>query len=156
MIAYGLDSRHLVWACWVDGLPLPKRETQTGYNPKRGHYAYPDKDVENWKAAIVAQCRAEMTEKIFPIAGPTAMHLIIFRPTKKYDNLSPHILRPDFDNMTKPVCDALQKAGVISDDKIIYSATTTKVWATESPGVWIKLFSCVAGIELITGKVTKL
>lgn len=57
----------------------------------------------------------------------------------------PHGQKPDLDNVLKAVCDALQKAGVIEDDKQVSTITASKVWAAagEAPAVHVRLWVLV-------------
>lgn len=49
---------------------------------------------------------------------------------KKYpDGLIPHQKRPDRDNITKSIDDALQDGEIISDDSLIWSNTTKKMYS---------------------------
>lgn len=43
----------------------------------------------------------------------------------------PHQVRPDLDNLLKWVCDILQKAEIVKDDKLIWSMHATKQYDTE-------------------------
>jgi Holliday junction resolvase RusA-like endonuclease len=54
----------------------------------------------------------------------------------------PHAQKPDLDNVLKAVCDALEKAGVIEDDKQIAVHHASKVWAAagEAPAVHVRLW----------------
>lgn len=155
---YALDRAHEIWHCWIDGHPVPKKETRVTYNKKRGkHHGYTDEAVENWKQVIGVQLREGMTEKIFPIAQPLVAHFIYHFEAEGEarrmmiigdDKYLSHADFPDYDNLSKPVCDALQDVGVIANDKLIYSATNTKVWDTRGSGLMIRLYSCVAAIDL--------
>ena len=53
----------------------------------------------------------------------------------------PHIGPPDLDNVLKAVCDALQLAGVVADDRTICRATARKDYAArgEEPCVIVTL-----------------
>ena len=54
----------------------------------------------------------------------------------------PHPQKPDLDNVLKAVCDALEKAGVIEDDKQVSTITAAKMWAAagEAPAVHVRLW----------------
>jgi Holliday junction resolvase RusA-like endonuclease len=54
----------------------------------------------------------------------------------------PHAQKPDLDNVLKAVCDALEKAGVLEDDKQIAVHHASKVWAAagEAPAVHVRLW----------------
>jgi Holliday junction resolvase RusA-like endonuclease len=54
----------------------------------------------------------------------------------------PHGQKPDLDNVLKAVCDALEKAGVIEDDKQIAVHHASKVWAAagEAPAVHLRVW----------------
>ena len=57
----------------------------------------------------------------------------------------PHGQKPDLDNVLKAVCDALEKAGVIEDDKQIAVHHASKVWASagEAPAVHLRVWVLV-------------
>jgi len=158
MIPYYLDSKHELWRCWIAGRPISKKEI---FVPKRGGAFQKDKRLEEWVEAMGREIKKEMVEDIFPIADPVVMMLTFYFESKTKPNLSPHTDVPDCDNITKPVCDVLEtrratkslrkavcKCGVIVNDKQIYSECITKVWAAEAPGLMIRLYSCVAAIDL--------
>jgi Holliday junction resolvase RusA-like endonuclease len=54
----------------------------------------------------------------------------------------PHGQKPDLDNVLKAVCDALEKAGVIEDDKQVSTITASKMWAAagEAPAVHLRVW----------------
>ena len=55
----------------------------------------------------------------------------------------PHAVKPDADNIAKSVLDAVEKAGIISDDKQIALLTVGKYWAmiSEQPCVEVRIWS---------------
>jgi len=55
----------------------------------------------------------------------------------------PHAVKPDADNIAKSVLDAVEKAGIISDDKQIALLTVGKHWAmiSEQPCVEVRIWS---------------
>ena len=55
----------------------------------------------------------------------------------------PHAVKPDADNIAKSVLDAVEKAGVILDDKQIALLTVGKHWAmiSEQPCVEVRIWS---------------
>ena len=55
----------------------------------------------------------------------------------------PHTVKPDADNIAKSVLDAVEKAGIILDDKQIALLTVGKHWAmiSEQPCVEVRIWS---------------
>ena len=55
----------------------------------------------------------------------------------------PHAVKPDADNIAKSVLDAVEKAGIIGDDKQIALLTVGKHWAMihEEPRVEVRIWS---------------
>jgi len=55
----------------------------------------------------------------------------------------PHAVKPDADNIAKSVLDAVEKAGIILDDKQIALLTVGKYWAmiSEQPCVEVRIWS---------------
>ena len=50
-----------------------------------------------------------------------------------------HISKPDCDNLSKAVLDAMTDAGVIKDDSIVVNHIIYKKYATSEPGVKIQI-----------------
>lgn len=55
----------------------------------------------------------------------------------------PHAVKPDADNISKAVCDAIEKAGIILDDKQFSLLTVSKHYAMihEEPRVEVRIWS---------------
>jgi Holliday junction resolvase RusA-like endonuclease len=90
-----------------------------------------------------------------PWSGPLALEITavfprnsellkVFKRTRAYKHPThrlPFVQKPDADNIAKSACDALQKSGVIVDDKDIASLTIFKQYAAigEQPHVLLRL-----------------
>lgn len=94
-------------------------------------------------------------EPAAPMVGALGLELVaVFTRTKALASMNtkgiykygpvrfPHGQKPDLDNVLKAVCDALEKAGVIEDDKQIAVHHASKVWAAagEAPAVHVRLW----------------
>lgn len=106
------------------------------------------KDAKAWRSAVIAAALEHCEGRTF--TGPLGLTLQFTLPrpkshlTKK--GLRPeaplwHTSRPDADNLTKLVMDALSEAGVWSDDCIVASLATQKAYATppHSAGCFIHI-----------------
>jgi Holliday junction resolvase RusA-like endonuclease len=89
------------------------------------------------------------------LAGALGLELVaVFSRTKALASMNtkgiykhgakrfPHGQKPDLDNVLKAVCDALEKAGVIEDDKQVSTITASKMWAAagEAPAVHLRVW----------------
>lgn len=71
------------------------------------------KEYRNWETAAILSLRQQWGQKL-PIDKPYAIRMTFTRPDRR---------RRDIGNLEKATQDALQKAGVISDDALTESVT---------------------------------
>lgn len=104
------------------------------------------------RAAYVDACAPEAANYM---AGPLGCEIVavfprtaeLLRKVKagyKYPTWRlPHAVKPDADNISKAVCDAIEKAGIILDDKQIALLTVSKHYAMihEEPRVEVRIWS---------------
>lgn len=104
------------------------------------------------RAAFLDGCAPEAAK---PMAGPLGCEIVAVFPRTaellrkvrgvyKYPTWRlPHAMRPDADNISKAVCDAIEKAGIILDDKQIALLTVGKHYAMihEEPRVEVRIWS---------------
>lgn len=108
----------------------------------------------DWEHFAALELRAAWEAKP-PMTGPLGCEIVavfprtveLLRKVKgehKYPTWRlPHGVKPDADNIAKSVLDAVEKAGVILDDKQIALLTVGKHWAmiSEQPCVEVRIWS---------------
>lgn len=133
----------------IPGTPVAKQSGQMGNGrlftkPKSRNYQ-----------ALVVECAAKVAPSV-PIEGPVVLTIeALFPRTKellfrykgglyKYGPWRvPFAQRPDFDNVSKPICDGITQAGVWLDDKQVVDARVTMHYCAigETPGALITIES---------------
>jgi len=106
---------------------------------KRGKFIQvytPQKKIKPYKDAIKFIASQAMTGRT-PIEGPieVCIHFYFDRPkshSKKQRECHWHAQKPDIDNLTKAVCDALNEI-CFQDDSQICLLTVRKEWANGDP-----------------------
>ena len=100
------------------------------------------KKLPGWRESVVMAAKVSLMENNnMQILGPVTLHCTFYIPkpksvTRKYPNVA-----PDLDKLLRGIGDALQIAGVISNDAQIVSIDAHKVYA-ETPAdngveVWL-------------------
>jgi Holliday junction resolvase RusA-like endonuclease len=89
-----------------------------------------------FKSAIADAARDAVPPELTPLRGPIELYWVAFMPRpqrlcKRSSNPDsvPSTAKPDRDNIDKAICDALQNAGVIGDDKDIWKGSQAKLYA---------------------------
>lgn len=147
------------FVCTINQAPLGKgRPRATVRNGKAR--VYTPTATSDWEhfAALTLSSRYVLgcfPEPAAPMSGALGLELVaVFTRTKALATMNakgvykygaarfPHAQKPDLDNVLKAVCDALEKAGVIEDDKQIAVHHASKVWAAagEAPAVHVRLW----------------
>ena len=80
----------------------------------------------------------------FPLSGPLGIATLIRFPILKAGKNRPttgdlHTAKPDIDNLTKAVMDALQTAGIIKNDSQFAYNMAIKIWSND-PAVSFRIF----------------
>lgn len=140
--------------------PLGKGRPRATVGPGGRARVYTPAASADWEhyAALELGSRyraAYPVEPAVPLAGALGLQLVaVFSRTKALASINtkgiykhgdgrlPHAQKPDLDNVLKAVCDALEKAGVIEDDKQIAVHHASKMWAAagEAPFVYVRLW----------------
>jgi len=100
--------------------------------------------VKGWRADIVTIAMAKWGQRP-TLLGAVELHLdfVLLRPGSlpKRKPTPPAIKRPDWDKLSRAVCDALTSAQVYKDDSQVTIARVTKRIAEqeEKTGVWIHI-----------------
>lgn len=88
--------------------------------------------ADAFKAAVAAQAQAAVPAELQPLDEPLEVSAVFYMPRpkrlgKREDN-PPHTAKPDKDNLEKAMLDALESAGVIRNDSLVWSGATAKVY----------------------------
>lgn len=125
---------------FVPGRPAPQgSKTYLGNGGMRESSRF----VKPWRADIVYALAAEWRKP--PLLGPIDLTLafVLTRPasTPKTKPTPFAIKRPDWDKLSRAVCDAITSAQVYKDDSQIVNANVSKRIAEigENTGVWIHI-----------------
>lgn len=101
---------------------------------------YDPKESKDWKKVIADQVSAQSPVKV---VGPVNLELVFFMPIPQYigkmKDYQHHVKKPDLDNLTKAVKDAL-KGICWADDSQVVRMVCEKVYSySEGPGVRIDI-----------------
>lgn len=131
----------------IPGQPIGKGRPRAFKKADGSIGAYtPEKTVrwESHAALVMQQARVKAGEQ--PVA--VVIEARFERPkrlqTRKHAERRnvPHTAKPDADNITKAVCDALEKSGAVHNDSQAYRVTVGKFYADagQAPGVTVQVF----------------
>jgi Holliday junction resolvase RusA-like endonuclease len=107
--------------------------------------AYKDEATDTYMGVVMTFCRTAMAAsgQREPMTGPLAVEIDAWlrRPDRLIPRVGPRIrkaqppseafpacAKPDADNVAKLILDALTQAGVIADDKAVWSLSVKKRW----------------------------
>ncbi len=119
---------------FIDGDPKAQPRAKA---TRRGNFIrmYTPGSAASWKALIESACRASGRK----YSGPLHIRADFFFPRPKSTKKAVwHWQKPDVDNLEKAVFDAMKDAGMLSDDCIVCSSSTTKRWQIDGK-VGVKL-----------------
>ena len=95
--------------------------------------------IKAWRAGVERAANAAIDAQGRPWArpyfsggSPVSVEVVFaFRPPAAQQGRigRPHTQKPDADNLAKGLLDAMQRAGVFSDDRMVSGLTARKVWA---------------------------
>ena len=133
----------------ITGTPQPKKTHRTRSVFSKGraisiNYAHPDnRRAERY---ILSQILNELPPE--PLKGPIIMNVVYYMPVlKSFPKWKkaftechdlPHIVKPDTDNLNKMLGDAFTKAGVYTDDAVVYQFNAKKIYSS-MPRTEVKL-----------------
>lgn len=101
----------------IEGQPVPQKRPRFAATPKGVRtYSTQAKEKERFQAALKDQCKGE------PLTGPLEVELefihavpaSLSRPKAMKRYLSPHVIKPDIDNLSKAALDFSN--GIVWDD----------------------------------------
>lgn len=139
------ESDEGVWSATIPGEPIGKgrpRATVRGgfvrtYTPKR---------TADWERDAAVMLANKWSGA--PLEGPASVSLLALFPRpqrmiwkRKPMPREPFTRSPDVDNVAKAVLDALEKAGVLSNDKLVWSLDCVALYCDgdESPRVIVRV-----------------
>ena len=114
-----------VWYAWALLKPEPKQSTR--FSKKR---AYTDDRKKTYVEALADDFETTLLHR--PPAGPVRVRVLYCFPWRTTDR---HVAldwafmlkRPDVDNLTKPVLDALSDCGFLADDNTVAEVQARKI-----------------------------
>lgn len=119
-----MPSTEPLLSVFVHGLPKPQPRFGKGH-------AYDPKTAKEWKDCIALAVNAEWKGKP-PADEPCALGIRFYFPSKALDKGKTwHDKRPDLENCTKAVMDALTDCKVWRDDCIVAALDVQKAFAPD-------------------------
>lgn len=121
------------WTCTIHGQPVAKGRPRAYVRGGRARMHTPEK-TQRWEAyaALVMYDRWERD----PLDGPVAVTIraIAHRPgrlkrKKDPDGLIWRTTKPDADNVAKAALDAMEKAGIVADDRQVVDLRVLSLYA---------------------------
>lgn len=97
------------------------------------------KKLPAWMQAVKQE--AVKNKPTSPIDGPTAVHMDFYLPAPKRPRYSVPAVKPDADKLARSILDALEGAGILTNDSRVTHLTATKHYAdtTNPPGAHITI-----------------
>jgi Holliday junction resolvase RusA-like endonuclease len=108
---------------------------------------YTPPTAKGWKEAVMRAARPYKGRFEKGEALQVDMCFYLVRPKSHYKNNGElrksiclyHVQKPDFDNLAKAVCDAIDDAGVWHDDSQIITSKISKYWVRSEGGCQIEI-----------------
>jgi len=139
----GILCRMISHTFFVQGIPVPKG-SKSLIRTKSGRYVMVEggnlkkrHTLKSWMRAV--QHVAESVVDC-PIPGPVVLEVTFWLPRGKTIDRDLPCVKPDWDKLSRGVCDALENAGVYENDSRITDAHVYKRYAKElGPGATITI-----------------
>ena len=134
-----------LWSSTIPGAPIGKGRPRATV---RGGFVrtYTPAKTKKWESDAAMVLRSSWREE--PLEGPISVGILALFPrpqrmvwkTKPMPRV-PYVQKPDLDNVAKAVLDALEKAGVIRDDKAVWSLDCEAMYCAgdEDPRVVVRV-----------------
>ena len=114
---------------WVAGVPKAQPRVKAFVRGRHASVYTPD-TADAWKAEVRRSALAKCSTPE-PLTGPLSVKLTFFMPRPKSRKGDVwHTIKPDGDNLTKAVLDALTDAGIWGDDAQVARQLVLKLYAT--------------------------
>jgi len=111
---------------FLSSLPVPKTNK---YMRRKNGKVFKHYKVVKWEKKAIKELEKQYQGE--PINFPIKVEVFFFLPDKR---------KRDIDNMLKTLWDVLEKAGIISNDFLIYETRTVKIFSKEIKGTIINLY----------------
>jgi Holliday junction resolvase RusA-like endonuclease len=124
------------WSFQVNECPKAQPRASASFFRVKPRYWTP-RTADAFKQAVGAAALEEIPKERLPIRCPVSVQIVFWMPrparlmTKKtIGHIDvPHIAKPDKDNLEKAVADALENAGVLTNDSIVFHGEQMKLYA---------------------------
>jgi Holliday junction resolvase RusA-like endonuclease len=133
------------WKATIPGPPIGKGRPRTAI--RNGFVrTYTPKPTAQWEAVAAATLMSRWDGA--PLDVPVSVGIVALFPRpqrmiwkQKPMLREPYCQKPDIDNMAKAVLDALEKGGIIRDDKAVWSLDCIALYCSgdESPSVGVRV-----------------
>ena len=130
------------WSVTIPGPPIGKGRPRSTI--RGGHVrTYTPKRTQQWEGRASVVLRDAWAPRP-PLDGPIRVEILALFPRpgrmlwkRKPMPRAPFLASPDVDNVVKAVLDAAEKAGVLRNDRTVYSVSMEKWYCSgdEGPGV---------------------
>ena len=123
----------IAYSLLVNGVP----KAQPRPRMTAGGHVYNPLSADAWKEKIKAAFAARRRPVI---TGPVRLEVTFFMPVPKrmkINEFTPHVKKPDTDNLLKAVMDSLTEIGVWKDDAQVYETLAGKYYAGKETGAQI-------------------
>jgi Holliday junction resolvase RusA-like endonuclease len=121
----------------IEGKPTPRPR----FN---GRVAYMPKSYNDYQKKLVILIQEKNLKKGDFCRINITFHFMYPKSTPKYKLIDGLPLRTNFDtdNLAKGVMDAIEKAGLVEDDRQLYQLKVDKYRTTEMSKIQVKLWEC--------------
>lgn len=118
----------------------------------KGGFAFPDPKVKKNAFALAGFAAQHRPEA--PFKDAVSVDIVVHYPWRKSESKKrrarqqiPKDTRPDWDNLSKQVCDVLESCGFFLDDGQIARVLFEKFWGSRASGVEIRIRELIPGKE---------
>lgn len=121
----------------VEGEPAPKGSKRHVGN---GRMIESSKKLPAWMRAVTQEATKNRPSE--PVDAPVSVFMDFYLPSPKRPRYDVPAVKPDVDKLARSVLDALEAAGVITNDSRVIKLRATKHYATDvtPPGADITIF----------------
>lgn len=121
---------------WVKGIPAPKGSKR---HVGGGRMIESSKKLPAWMQAVKLQ--AAKNRPSSPIDSPAAVHMDFYLPRPKRPRYGAPAVKPDCDKLARSILDALESAGILTNDSRVTRLQATKHYADSDtpPGAHITI-----------------
>ncbi len=139
------DQEERLWSATIPGPPVGKGRPRA--TVARGRVrTYTPKKTAQWEAVAASTMMRSWGSP--PLDCPVSVSVLALFPrpqrmvwkTKPMER-EPYTQKPDMDNVVKAALDAMEKAGIVRDDKVVWSIDCVSLYCSgdESPRVIVRV-----------------